>query len=118
MASVKGVLSQHMLGTTVVDIHEPSSQQEAAGEGDGGSDGEEGRIRFESGVQEAVTANSTTYFTATLFGTGDPHPTSSHVYLYGQYRDTLVRSEQGWRIKERFLVFMGPNVGDVSLTGG
>lgn len=88
-ASVANVLSQHQLGTTVIDIH-----------------------------KGATTANSTTYFTASLFGTGDKFPTSSHVYLYGLYSDVLRRSDVGWRITSRQLVFMGPNVGDQDLLGG
>lgn len=86
-ASVANVLSQHQLGTTVINIQDDK-------------------------------ANSTTYFVASLFGTGKKYPTTAYVYLYGQYRDTLVRLEQGWRIKTRYLVFMGPFVGNQSLLGG
>lgn len=94
-ASVANVLSQHQLGTTVIGIHEPT--------------GHSGRHH---------TANSTTYFVASLFGTGEEFPMSSHVYLYGQYRDVLARLDVGWRITKRQLVFMGPFVGDQSLLGG
>ena len=85
MLSVSQVLSQHQLGTIEIDII------------------------------NATMANTTTYFTATLFGTGNK--TGSHVTLYGQYQDQLAQLSNGWRITERQLVFMGPSIGDTSLGG-
>lgn len=49
-------------------------------------------------------ANSTTYFTGTLFGTGKYENQS--VYQWGKYEDTLVKSNGQWRINERTLTFM------------
>ena len=86
-ASVADVFSQHLLGTTVIDIHEDSK-----------------------------TANSTTYFRASLFG--DPYSIGSVVYLYGFYADDEVKTAEGWRISNRQLVFQGPGfVGNLSLVG-
>ena len=88
-ASVAALFSQHLLGTTVIDIH-----------------------------QNKNTANSTTYFQASLFG--NPYSIGSVVYLYGYYADDLVRSGyQKWLISKRTLVFQGPGmVGNLSLVGG
>lgn len=87
-ASVAGVNSQHLLGTTVIDIH--------------GHNG---------------TANSTTYFQATLFGI--PYTVGEVLTLYGYYADELQVGNEGWRITNRLLVFQGPGlVGNLSLLGG
>lgn len=86
-ASVAKVYSQHLLGTTVIDIHNGK-----------------------------CSANSTTYFQATLFG--NPYSIGSVVSLYGYYADTLDISIEGWRISKRQLVFQGPGfVGNLSLVG-
>ncbi|KAL9065785.1 MAG: hypothetical protein Q9161_008010 [Pseudevernia consocians] len=86
-ASVANVYSQHLLGTTVIDIH-----------------------------SDRITANSTTYFQASLFG--KPYSIGSVVYLYGYYGDALEKINEGWRISKRQLVFQGPGfVGNVSLLG-
>ena len=69
-ASVADVFSQHLVGTTVIDIHEDSK-----------------------------SANSTTYFRASLFG--DPYYIGSVVYLYGFYADDEVKTAEGWRISNR-----------------
>ena len=86
-ASVARVDSQHLLGTTVIDIHESRR-----------------------------SANSTTYFQATLFGR--PYYIGSVVYLSGYYADVLERVTEGWRVAKRQLVFQGPGfVGNLSLVG-
>ena len=86
-ASVANVDSQHLLGTTVIDIH-----------------------------SDRTSANSTTYFQASLFG--KPYTIGSVVYLYGYYADTLEKAIEGWRISKRQLVFQGPGyVGNLSLVG-
>jgi len=88
-ASVANVDSQHLLGTTVINID---------------ADGE--------------TANSTTYFQASLFGKGNF--AGQLLVDYGFYRDTLVKSADGaWLIDTRFLVFQGAGmVGNESILGG
>ena len=86
-ASVATVGSQHLLGTTVIDIHPSGS-----------------------------TANSTTYFQASLFGLGKA--LGQVVYLYGYYADDLVRMKGKWLIDSRELVFQGPYIGNTSLLGG
>lgn len=89
-ASVAKVNSQHLLGTTVIDIHS------------GGS-----------------TANSTTYFQASLFEQGVVQGGLGQVvYLYGYYSDQLKMTKAGWRISSRYLIFQGPFIGNASLAGG
>ncbi|KAL8788853.1 MAG: hypothetical protein Q9195_007116 [Heterodermia aff. obscurata] len=79
--------SQHALGTTVIDID-----------------------------CKKKSANSTTYFHASLFG--NPYSIGSEVYSYGYYVDALQRRTDGWRIARRQLVFLGPGfVGNLSLVG-
>jgi len=88
MASVASLISQHQLGTTVIDIHD-----------------------------DGVSANSTTYFTATLF-TLMPNQMGSRDYtiLYGLYSDQLkLVQNEGWRISTRYLEFMAPNLGNLTL---
>ena len=85
LASVQYVLSQHQLGTTVVNI-----------------------------AEDGASANSTTYFTATLWGNIDAIR-YSYAILFGLYDDQLVDTDAGWRIKARTLVFMGPNLGNLTL---
>lgn len=86
-----GVNTQHQIGTTLIDIHDKRYGRESA--------------------------NSTTYFTATLFGDGKKHPTSAYGYVYGQFRDALVKTKQGWRIKRREMVPFGTFVGNQTLFG-
>lgn len=100
-ASVASVNSQHLLGTTVIDIH-------------GGN--ETGDAGYGAGEGKPTTANSTTYFQATLFG--KPYATGELVTLYGYYADELVKLNEGWRISDRLLVFIGPGfVGNLTLVG-
>ncbi|CAF9929842.1 MAG: hypothetical protein HETSPECPRED_007469 [Heterodermia speciosa] len=58
-------------------------------------------------------ARSLTYFTATHLGKGNA--TGKAYYAYGQYQDNLVRIGDGWRVKHRNLVYMGPGIGDASI---
>ena len=101
-ASVANVDSQHLLGTTLIDIEPPlyphgGPYNKPSGGGD--------------------HAKSTMYFQATLFGR--PYYVGSVVYLYGYYADNLVKVAGGWRIRKRQLVFQGPGfVGNTSLLGG
>ena len=84
-ASVAKVDSQHLLGTTTIDINEEG------------------------------TANSTTYFQATLFA--KPYYPGSLVTLYGYYLDDFVHKND-WLISKRTLVFQGPGmVGNLSVAG-
>lgn len=86
-ASVANVLSQHLPGTIVIDIH-----------------------------KDQKSANSTAYFRASLFGTGNSM--GQVVYLYGYHADKLVPTKPGWRIDNRPPVFQGPTIGNTSLLGG
>ena len=116
-ASVANLLSQHHLGTTVINVHEDKKSVKR----DAGFDGEvldERDGLYAVGQDGATTANSSVYFTANLFGTGKKYPANAHVYLYGRYEDDLVKLKQGWRILKRQLIFMGPFLGDQSLLGG
>lgn len=88
LASVAGLVTQHQLGTTVIDIAE-------GGKG----------------------ANSTTYFTANLVSVA-PQTTGDFTVLFGLYRDELVETDAGWRIGRRQLEFMTPNLGNLTLGGG
>ncbi len=97
LLSVSQVLSQHQLGTTVIDI-------DACTEERGG-----------------CTASASTYFTATLFGLPGSANQGKYAILFGRYEDQLVDAgagENGWRISRRDLVFMGPVIGDCELGGG
>ena len=79
------VNSQHLLGTTLIDIH-----------------------------CDEISANSTTYFSASLFG--KDYSVGQELYLYGYYADALERRDEGWRIERRQLVFLGPGmVGNASI---
>lgn len=49
-------------------------------------------------------ARSVTYFRAAQFGMGVYE--GQVVYSYGQYRDVLVKLDEGWRVKERTLAYM------------
>ena len=52
-----------------------------------------------------VTANSTTYFSATLFGTGNFE--NQTVFQWGKYLDVFAKQGDGnWKISERTLIFM------------
>lgn len=59
------------------------------------------------------TARSVTYYTASHFGTGNK--TGKVLYSYAQYQDNLVRVSDGWRVKQRNLIYMAPNTGDISI---
>lgn len=84
LLSVSTLVTQHQLGTTLVDITNSSY------------------------------ANSTTYFTANLVSVV-PATQGSFTVLFGLYRDTLVGTSEGWRIKIRYLEFMTPNIGNLTL---
>jgi hypothetical protein len=86
-ASAANILSQHLLSTIVINIH-----------------------------KDQKSANSTAYFQASLFGTGNSM--GQVVYLYGYYADKLVPTKPGWRINNRLLVFQRPTIGNTSLLGG
>ncbi|KAF1364381.1 hypothetical protein EJ07DRAFT_100212, partial [Lizonia empirigonia] len=64
-------------------------------------------------VCDAQTALSATYFRAVHFfprngtlGVPDIAGYASVLYAYGQYQDSWVRRDEGWRIKYRNLVYM------------
>jgi hypothetical protein len=78
---------QHLLGTIVIDMHEP-----AIAVRDGKADG---------GLRKKATANSTQYFQATLFSSGSSDVTT----LFGYYADCLAKRPEGWRIEKRQLTF-------------
>jgi len=68
------------------------------------------------------TANSTTYYTANQFGKGVYE--GQVLYSYGKYVDQLVRIHEPnetagclpqWRVFSRQLVYLGPNIGNVSV---
>lgn len=86
LASVSSLLSQHQLGTTVIDVSEDNGM-----------------------------ANSTTYFTATLWSVA-PATLGEFTILFGLYADDLVLVDgEGWRISHRDLVFMGPSLGNLTM---
>lgn len=85
LASVAGLATQHQLGTSVIDI-------DASGK----------------------NANSTTYFTANLVSVAGS-TAGDFTVLFGLYRDDLVESADGWRISKRYLEFMTPNLGNLTL---
>ena len=87
LASVNGLVSQHQLGTTLIDICCTSSKH----------------------------ANSTTYFTANLVSVKPSKTAGDFTVLFGNYRDQLVVTSEGWRIKQRQLEFMTPNLGNLTL---
>ena len=71
------------------------------------------------------TANSTTYYTASHFGRGEYY--GQVLYAYGKYLDQWVRTlevgEDGgclpqWRVQNRTLIYMGPNIGNLSVFSG
>ncbi|KAK8034334.1 hypothetical protein PG993_009329 [Apiospora rasikravindrae] len=73
-------------------------------------------------VCSPMSAISVTYYTASHFlvaGTGPEALTGpqSVVYAYGQYQDTWERQggEDGWRITNRNLVYLGPLIADAPL---
>ncbi|KAF2158793.1 hypothetical protein M409DRAFT_30750 [Zasmidium cellare ATCC 36951] len=80
--SVTGLRTQHLLGTTIIDI-------------DHGFPTLGGK-----------KANSTTYFQASLFAEAGTNLTT----LFGYYVDDLSQGHQGWRIDNRKLVFQGTSV--------
>ena len=93
-ASVAHVDSQHLLGTTVIDIDSNGKR-----------------------------ANSTQYFQASLFGQGDAKGQVVYLYGYYADELRKVQNGKGavggeWRIKSRYLIFQGPYIGNTSLLGG
>ena len=85
LASVNMLTTQHQLGTTLIEIG-----------------------------QDGIAANSTTYFLATLFSNA-PTTSGSYTVLHGLYSDQLTKADAGWRIFRRQLVFMTPNIGNLTL---
>ncbi|KAK6439080.1 hypothetical protein LTR95_004711 [Oleoguttula sp. CCFEE 5521] len=65
------------------------------------------------------SANSTTYLTASHFGSGLYE--GQVLYAYGKYIDQLVRMSRAyaqaptWRVRARNLVYMGPFIGNASV---
>ena len=101
LASVNSLVTQHQLGTTVIDIDDYGTDE---GEPDS---------------ETAGTANSTTYFTATLFSTA-AETAGEFTILFGLYRDEWVETKDTegpspWRIVRRQLEFMTPNFGNLTL---
>ncbi|KAF2091570.1 hypothetical protein K490DRAFT_61006 [Saccharata proteae CBS 121410] len=93
-ASLLPVTTQHALATSVIRVeHEPSYQN----------------------ASETVptTARSITYYTATHFGHGLYE--GQTVTAWGRYEDALVLKKEGWRIRRRHLVYMGPITGNLSI---
>ncbi|KAJ5514504.1 hypothetical protein N7463_004056 [Penicillium fimorum] len=65
-------------------------------------------------VLSPKTAKSVTYYRAAHFGTGDK--ANDVAYAYGQYQDNWqLQSTGAWRIVHRNLVYMGPNIGELSV---
>ncbi|KAJ6138030.1 hypothetical protein N7471_004516 [Penicillium samsonianum] len=65
-------------------------------------------------VLSPITAKSVTYFRAAHFGKGDK--ANDVDYAYGQYQDNWQRQLTGtWRIVHRNLVYMGPQIGNMSV---
>ncbi|KAJ5184978.1 hypothetical protein N7491_007154 [Penicillium cf. griseofulvum] len=65
-------------------------------------------------VLSSSTAKSVTYYRAAHFGKGDK--ANDVAYAYGQYQDNWQRQSTGsWRIVHRNLVYMGPNIGNLSV---
>jgi len=60
-------------------------------------------------------ARAVTYYTASQFGMGSKK--GQVLYSYGQYQDYLVKdtSSGQWFIQDRTLVYMGPNIGNISV---
>lgn len=87
LASAANLATQHQLGTTVIDIVSESS----------------------------VVANSTTYFTVNLVRVAPSGTVGAFTVLFGNYRDDLVLTREGWRIKRRQLNFMTPGLGNLTL---
>ena len=52
-------------------------------------------------------------YQASQFGTGNS--TGQVLYSYGQYLDMLIATSAGWRINHRQLMYMGPNIGNISV---
>ncbi|KAI9842015.1 MAG: hypothetical protein M1837_007511 [Sclerophora amabilis] len=100
------VTSQHALTTQLIDLHDSESGRHGNG---------------------SSSANSTTFFTSSLFGTGEYE--GEIVYAYGKYEDELVKLGGGadadgvpgtnfkWRIKGRAVLYMGPFTGNASILG-
>ncbi|KAK4495546.1 hypothetical protein PRZ48_013878 [Zasmidium cellare] len=80
--SVTGLRTQHLLGTTIIDIDHSLP------------------------MLGKKSANSTTYFQASLFAETGTNLTT----LFGYYADDLSEGHQGWRIDNRTLVFQGTSV--------
>ncbi|KAJ5794007.1 hypothetical protein N7457_000606 [Penicillium paradoxum] len=65
-------------------------------------------------VLSPTTAKSVTYYRAAHFGQGEKQTEVD--YAYGQYQDDWERQSSGsWRIVHRNLVYMGPQIGNLSV---
>lgn len=68
---------------------------------------------------EAISAQTTTYYTAAHFGQGAYY--GQVLYAYGKYLDVLTKTRQNesveavWRVATRELVYMGPYIGNTSV---
>jgi len=62
---------------------------------------------------EAGTADTVQYYTASHFGMGDYY--GQVVYAYGKYVDQWAFRDEGWRIENRVLEYMGPLIGNLSI---
>lgn len=85
LTTVSTAISQHQQGTTMITI-----------------------------AEDGLSANSTTYFTATIFSVV-PATQGEYTVLIGLYDDELVDLEGiGWRINKRQLMFMTPSLGNLT----
>ncbi|MCJ1377153.1 hypothetical protein MMC17_000245 [Xylographa soralifera] len=62
---------------------------------------------------ETGTAGTVQYYTASHFGMGEYY--GEVVYAYGRYVDRWTSGDEGWRIEERVLEYMGPLIGNLSI---
>ncbi|KAL6722055.1 hypothetical protein ACLMJK_001160 [Lecanora helva] len=65
-------------------------------------------------IVDECRAQSISYFTASQFGRGNY--AGQVLYSYAQYQDNLIKTPANeWRIQTRNLVYMGPNIGNISV---
>jgi hypothetical protein len=66
------------------------------------------------------TAFSVTYYTSHHFSKNAPMLVSAvegKMSAYGQYQDHWVKTESGWKICHRNMIYMGPLVGNPEIVG-